>query len=134
MGAGEVGVGKSHRAFELVVALDDVRFLLPATICAPRHEATQRGPQAGAGDREIAAMQQPFAKQSGIRADATMRVASAKRDVPGARVAVEIWPLGGHFRKSVEILRVAQPAFGRCVRGDHGHATFERLRENARVG
>lgn len=79
-------------------------------------------------------MQQSFAKQSGIRADATMRVASAKRDIPSASVAVEIWPLGEHLGKSVEILRVAQPAFSRCVRGDHGHATFERLRENARVG
>ena len=131
--AREVLGSKSHREFQLVIPLEDVRDFRAATIIGKRDRPAQQGPQSLARHREIAAVQEACTERVSV-ADAALRVTPAPWDIPCARVAVEVRPLREHLGEDVEILRVSEAALRRGVRGDDGHAAFEREREHAGIG
>src|ERR1051325_5365817 len=123
----------THRALELVVALQKVWKIAATTECLRIHVALEPRPQAAHRHRPVAAVNDARRQRlgqslrDGSAADAV--VEHAERAV----VAVEIWMTPGQLDEIGKPIRIEQRALRRAVRCDDRDADLQRKFEPARI-
>ena len=122
--------GKTHRGFQLVIALQNVRLPFPLAKGLPVHESAHPGEVAVNRHRVIAAVNHAAQKRF---AQTFRHVAATNGHIERAGIAVKVGEALRHPGKDMKIFRVKQSTLGTAMGGDHRHPALQRQSQNARI-